>query len=217
MVEGAGDRPTWRDVVRRAARDAAVREMSAGQDEESILFNYRWEHVQAVVQLALRLAELTGADREVVEAGAWLHDVAKGQSEDHGRDGAVAARRILAGTDYPRDKIEAVADAIFKHVGTWREEPLEPIEAAVLWDADKLTKLGATAVLHFVGYWINAGQGTTGNLVDRLPGEDWQPRIVRSLQTAPARAAGQRRWELFQTFCEQAARELVGDDLVLSQ
>jgi uncharacterized protein len=212
MVGDAGDRPTWRDAIRQAARDAAVLEMSTGQ-EESILFNYRWEHVQAVVQVALRLAELTGADREVVEAAAWLHDIAKGQSEDHGRDGAVVARRILTGTDFAPDKINAVADAIHKHVGLWREEPLEPIEAAVLWDADKLTKLGATAVLHFVGYGVNAGRGTTEQLVNRLPGEDWQPRIVRSLQTAPARAAGQRRWELFRTFCEQSAQELPGDDL----
>ena len=217
MVGGAGDEPTWRDVVRRAARDAAVGEMGAGRDEEDILFNYRWEHVQAVVRLAVRLAELTGADREVVEAAAWLHDVAKGQGEDHGRDGAAAARRILTGTDFSQDKIEAVAHAVLNHVGLWREEPLEPIEAAVLWDADKLTKLGATAVLHFVGYWINAGQGTTEHLVSRLPDGDWQPRIVHNLQTAPARAAGQRRWERFRAFCEQAAQELCGDDLVLSQ
>jgi uncharacterized protein len=191
--------------------------MGAGQGEEGILFNYRWEHVQAVVQLAVRLAELTGADRETVEAAAWLHDVAKEQGGDHGRDGAAAARRILAETDYPQDKIEAVADAVLNHVGLWREEPLEPIEAAVLWDADKLTKLGTTSVIHFCGYWINAGQGTTEHLVGHLPGGDWQPRIVRNLQTAPARAAGQRRWELFQAFCEQAARELVGDDLGFSQ
>jgi uncharacterized protein len=212
---GDAEAPGWRDVIQRAARDAAEFETRAGRGQGVALFNYRWEHVQAVVQLAVRLAELTGADTEVVEAAAWLHDVAKGRSRDHAREGAVAARRILSETDYPQDKIEAVADAIRKHAGLWREDPLEPIEAAVLWDADKLTKLGATAVLHFVGYWINAGQGTTEHLVTRLPGEDWQPRIVPSLQTAPARAAGQRRWEMFRTFCEQAAQELPGGDLGL--
>jgi uncharacterized protein len=165
------------------------------------------------VQTGLRLAELTGADREVVEAAAWLHDIAKGQSKDHGRDGAIAARDILRKTDFPHDKVEAVADAIAKHVGLWGEASLEPVEAAVVWDADKLTKLGATAVLHFAGYEINAGQGTTAQLVECLPGDDWQPRLVRSLKTAPARAAGQRRWARFRTFCEQAEQELRGDDL----
>jgi uncharacterized protein len=214
MVESTDSRQeTWRNTVRRVARDAADLETRARLEQETVLFNYRWEHVQAVVQLAVRLAELVGADREVAEAAAWLHDVAKGQSRDHGRDGAVAAERILRGTDFPQDKIEAVADAILKHVGLSREEPLEPIEAAVLWDADKLTKLGATAVLHFVGYEINAGQGTTEQLIDCLLWEDWSARIVRSLQTAPARAAGQRRLSLFCTFREQAAQELPGDDL----
>ena len=58
----------------------------------------------------------------VTEAAAWLHDVAKpqpsvadpgrlGRRKDHGRDGAVIARRILAETDFPRAKVEAVADA----------------------------------------------------------------------------------------------------------
>jgi uncharacterized protein len=40
--------------------------------------------VQAVVRLANRLAERTGADREIVEAAAWLHDVGKGShSHEH--------------------------------------------------------------------------------------------------------------------------------------
>lgn len=55
----------WRDLVRRVARDAA---MAAPAQSESATFNYRWEHVQGVVTTALRLAELVGADRDVVEA-----------------------------------------------------------------------------------------------------------------------------------------------------
>ena len=60
--------------------------------------------------LAIRLAEVTCADREVVEAAAWLHDVAKEEGRDHGRDGAAAARRILAEMDYPPHKVETVAE-----------------------------------------------------------------------------------------------------------
>ena len=47
--------PQWRDVVREEARRAAHAE-GLGNDE--VGFNYRWEHVQAVVDLALWLAEL---------------------------------------------------------------------------------------------------------------------------------------------------------------
>ena len=186
----------WRETVRAAAHSAARVEDRERWGETRTPFEYRREHVQAVVRLAIRLAERTGADREVCEAAAWLHDVAKAQpagcggSRNHGRDGAIAARRILAETDFPAAKIEPVADAIAKHVGLSRDEPVEPLEAAVLWDADKLSKLGATIVLHSVGYLLAEGTNTTGNLIAQLEDEEWAAGIADNLNTAPARAAG---------------------------
>ena len=187
--------------------------MRTRRGTQDICFNYRWEHIQAVVRLAVRLAELTGADKEVVEAAAWLHDITKGRSEDHGRDGAVAARRILDRTDFRAGKIEAVADAIAKHVGLWTDEPIEPLEAAVVWDADKLSKLGATAALHFAGNLIARHCATTEQVVENIPGTGWQEATLRSLNTAPARAAAQVRYQAFRAFCRQAALEMDGDDL----
>jgi uncharacterized protein len=205
----------WREVVRDAAYAASVSQMRARRDGGTFHYNYRWEHVQAVVRLAVRLAALTGADPEVVEAAAWLHDVAKGQGTDHGQEGAQAAHRILATTGYPPQKIPSVAHAIAQHVGLWRwrDQPVEPLEAAVLWDADKLSKLGATAVLHFTADLADQGQGDTEALIDALPGEDWQPRTVESLHTAPARTAGEKRLAAYRAFCHRAAREYNGDDL----
>ena len=206
--------PPWRGVVREAAREAAVAEGRARWGEGRAAFCYRWEHVQAVVRLAVRLAALTGADGEVVEAAAWLHDVAKRPGVvDHGREGAVAARRILAGTDFPPPKIEAVAEAVARHVGLFTEEVVEPLEAAVVWDADKLSKLGATAVVHFIGYKIAKGQATTRDMVEWLPDTGWQEGVVRSLNTAPARAAGQARLETYRAFCRRLVQEYDGQDL----
>jgi uncharacterized protein len=203
----------WRKVVRDAAYAASVSQMGARRDGRTFHYNYRWEHVQAVVRLAVRLASLTGADPEVVEAAAWLHDVAKEQGTDHGQEGANSARHILAATGFPNHKVSAVAHAIAQHTGLWRDEPVEPLEAAVLWDADKLSKLGATAVLHFTGNLVDGGQGDTRTLIEALPGEDWQPRMVESLHTAFARAAGERRLAAYRAFCHRAAREYNGDDL----
>jgi uncharacterized protein len=208
------DRPAWREVVRARAQEAAVADAETYWGDNEVAFNYRWEHVQAVVRLALRLAELTGADREVVEAAAWLHDVAKPQSKSHGQDGAVAARQILAETDFPPEKIETVADAIEKHVGLYTNEPIEPLEAAVVWDADKLSKLGATAVLHFIGYQVMVGEGTTAELVKQLPAESsWQQHTARSFQTAPAQEVAQARLIAYRAFWEQALQEFDGGDM----
>jgi uncharacterized protein len=207
------DGPTWRDAVRTAAYDAAVADSRVCWGDNEIAFNYRWEHVQAVARLVLRLAELTGADREVVEAAAWLHDVAKPHSRDHGRDGAVAAREVLVGTDFPPAKVDAVAEAIEKHVGLFTDEPVEPLEAAVVWDADKLSKLGATLALHFIGYQIMTGEGTTVQWLERQSDVSWMERTARSFHTAPARAAGQTRLAAYRGLWEQARREFNGDDL----
>jgi uncharacterized protein len=203
----------WREAVRAAAHEAAMAETHA-QPGDGVTFNYRWEHVQAVVRLALRLAELTGADAEIVEASAWLHDVAKSYSKDHGRDGAIAARQILGQADFPPRKIAAVADAIVKHVGLTTSGPVEPLEAAVLWDADKLSKLGATIVLHFTGWILMEGETTTASWLDRFRNVEWMEGTVRSFNTAPAQAAGHERLETFRAFYRAMTREFEGDDLV---
>jgi len=208
------DPPAWRKAVQAAARKAAMRDPYDSHADCSPAFNYRWGHVEAVVCLTIRLAELTGADRQVVEAAAWLHDIAKARSQDHGRDGAIAARYILAQTDFPSHKIDAVADAIAKHVWLDQPEPVEPLEAAVLWDADKLNKLGATTVLHLVGLLLTKGERPTVQLLERLADIDWQEDVVRSLHTAPARAAGQQRLKAFRAFCQQVAAEVDGGDLI---
>jgi len=208
------NRSPWHEAVQTAAYQATLKEARLRWGTEDLDFNYRWEHVRAVVRLALRLAELTGADREVVEAAAWLHDICKrGRDDEHGRHGASAARELLPQTDFPPHKIEAVADAIFKHVGLFTHEPIEPLEAAVLWDADKLSKLGATAVLHFAGYRIAAGEGETEELKQRICYQPWQEAAVQSFHTAAARTAGAKRLQASVDFCQQLALEFDGDDL----
>jgi uncharacterized protein len=211
----------WREAVQAAAYDAAVQEERAAGKRRGPAFNYRWEHVQAVARLAVRLAALTGADAEVVEAAAWLHDVRKAYGRDHGREGALAARQILAQTDFPPRKIDAVADAIAKHVGLAVSEPVEPLEAAVIWDADKLSKLGATIVLHLTGYLVTRDGGypitrdgrSTDQLIEDLSDAGWMEGAVANFHTSPARAAGRSRLETYHAFCRQARQELAGEDL----
>jgi uncharacterized protein len=221
MAETGTEARPWRETVREAARAAAQAEEERAQGEYPGLYDYRWEHVQAVVRVAARLAEQAGADREVVEAAAWLHDVAKGKGRrGHGAEGAIEARRILAKTDYPAHKVEAVADAIAKHVGLSRDEPdapLEPIEAAVIWDADKLTKLGATTVLHLTGLLFPHERVTSETLLEMWGQASWGEPTVRSFSTAPARKAGRARWEALRAFVRQAREELDGEDILAEQ
>ena len=122
----------WRKTVKKAMKKATEAEAEQRFGTADPLFNYRWEHVTSVVTLALKLAELTGADAEVVEAAAWLHDVRKDTNNNHAREGAKAAHEILPATDFPKKKIGHVAKAIRSHKGLWRKKPLKDLEAQVL-------------------------------------------------------------------------------------
>lgn len=193
--------PPWRPVCQQRAQEQAVAEARKAwkvKATKPIPFNHRWEHVQSVVNMALRLGRQTGADLEILEAAAWLHDVCKGEPA-HGAAGAREARKLLAQTDFPPEKIEAVADAIGRHVGLYRpvdSPPLEPLEAAVLWDADKLTKLGVQALAYNLS--MSYLRGLTLDQRRRNMLEFTHAvlnRTVASMNTLPGRSLAEARYQ----------------------
>lgn len=205
----------WRKVAKKRMRRATMSEAIAKCHTPYPPFNYRWEHVKAVVRLAIKLAKLTGADVEVVEAAAWLHDIAKHKAKNmHPEVGAEMTRKILAKTDFPPLKIEMVAKAIEQHMGLWRETPLQNLEAAVLWDADKLAKIGLTAAFHWTGGALAADEMmTTQDMIVRGRMADWQKKTVASMHTEPAKRAAQERLERYNNLWNDLERELRGLDL----
>ncbi len=191
---------SWRSDCRRYARTQAENEARVRWqvgEGDAIPFNYRWEHIQEVVRLACALAAAVDADPEVIEAAAWLPDICKGRPE-HARAGAEAATRFLTATDFPAAKIAAVADAIAQHEGLTRPAgapPMQPLEAAVLWDADKLSKLGvqalfySAATVHTLGKTLcERRQDLAGFTVNTLS------RTAASMNTAPARREAELRY-----------------------
>lgn len=201
-----------------AAAQSRAREESQnlwGQKKgEDPRFNYRWEHIKAVVAIAERLAEELGADRDVVRAAAWLHDLAKEEiaegKDGHGEASAQEARRILEATDFPKEKIPQVMEAIARHVGLFSDKPLASLEAAILWDADKLSKLGAVSLVHFLMANPAWRPGMTTQEV-WARGREWldlAKGIVQSMNTAPAKKMAQQRYQFLEKFYQQLAREL---------
>ncbi|HSM57601.1 MAG TPA: HD domain-containing protein [Candidatus Sulfomarinibacteraceae bacterium] len=204
----------WRDAVREAMHEATLHEAQQRFDSREPVYNYRWEHVRAVRTLALKLARMMGADEEVVEAAAWLHDVRKVAGEEHPEEGAEFARRFLAQTNFPPHKIERVAQAIAAHKGLWREEPLQSVEAQVLWDADKLSKLGLTAAFHWTGMsFANGNPLSTEDLIAMARDTDWQERTVASMHTPAARRTAAERLASYNKLWDSLEAELEGRDL----
>lgn len=206
----------WRSAVREQMFRATHEELAGRHGDLDVSFNYRWEHVQAVVTLANRLAALTGADADVVEAAAWLHDVCKWtHGETHAEAGAAFARAFLPTTNFPPEKIDAVATAIAAHQGLYREDSLEGLEAQVLWDADKLAKIGLTAAFHWTGGALAGDEGRTmADIIARGRNAEWQAKTVASMHTAPARRAARARLRAYVRLWDELERELSGEDLV---
>jgi uncharacterized protein len=96
-------------------------------------------HWARVLENGLRLAELTGANVEVVKLFAVLHDACRlneGQDQDHGRRGADFAARlrgkffVLGDADF-----ELLYDACSRHTDGLVEGD---ITVQTCWDADRL-------------------------------------------------------------------------------
>lgn len=102
-----------------------------------------WKHMNHVVRLAKLFARDTGADEEIVELAAWLHDwsAIQGFYGDHHIRGSVAAEDILKRFDYPEEKIEQIKHCVFTHRSSQCIKP-ETIEAQCIANAD--------AIAHFL-------------------------------------------------------------------
>lgn len=126
--------------------------------KETNRFGYgAWKHhVLVVVKYAKMLAEKIGADPEVAEIAALLHDYAgiKDYSlyEDHHIYGAAEAEKILKQLGCPQEKIELVKDAIMNHRGSKPGQKITK-EALCLADADSMAHFDSIASLLYMAFF----------------------------------------------------------------
>ena len=122
--------------------------------EEKTSYNYWEEHVKYVVMFSLELADRVGADKEIVEISAILHDIAKvsvEQSEPHNIIGADLADEMLSRFGYEQEKIEKVNNCIIKHNGDVDLENLTKEEWCVR-NADVLSMLDNLTIYFYLAY-----------------------------------------------------------------
>jgi uncharacterized protein len=187
-------------------------------------FNYRGTHVTEVVRIAKYLARETGADYDVVVMAAWFHDVSKPSTEgkggkelqhdvaahNHGQESAAFARTYLQKEGVEPDVVERVCDAIEKHIGYTRDEPLTPLEAQVVWESDKLAKLGITCMIfHLINGLRYEPNPNLDDILERmrrsLPG---LRKIAASMFTEPGRRVAEARMRNYESFLNLLEQEL---------
>ncbi len=121
-------------------------------------------HIERVVRSALEIGRREGANLEVIELAAILHDIFEYRETHeyvegfrHEIAGAAEARRILRELGLPEETIDAVAHCIEAHRKRASHEP-QTLEAKCLFDADKLDCLGAIGVIRAAFVSFDHGQ-----------------------------------------------------------
>jgi putative nucleotidyltransferase with HDIG domain len=113
------------------------------------------QHLSVVAEYAKRLSEALGADLEIVELAAWLHDVAAVQDvaalPRHPALSAEIARKMLREKGYPFEGAERVAACIASHSAPVQIGNGRPEEVCVS-NAGAMSQIVRPA-------WFRGGQG----------------------------------------------------------
>lgn len=203
-----------RRYVKRLTNQAAKEEWSNIQKGEiEAVFNYRLNHVKEVVRLAEAITECLNINIEILEMAAWLHDIAKpgiDGPEQHGRKSSRKARKILSEMDIEETQIRKVCDIIEKHVGLTLQQPLEPLEAQLLWEADKLSKLGATGIIHYIinGIRLKPGMSLQDISEDLSDFMSLAEEIADSMHTEKAKEIASKRFNTMKSFVKSLEQEV---------
>ncbi len=113
-------------------------------------------HLLDVMQFGRELARTTGADPEIVELAALLHDYAGIKDvrlePEHHLHGATLARNLLGTLGYPEARTEQVAACILTHRASQNLLP-ETLEARVLASADAAAHIAQIPSLLYLAYF----------------------------------------------------------------
>lgn len=121
---------------------------------------FRWRHTLRVLVTAREIGQAEGADLEVVEMSALLHDVAKlDQRSDqvhHAVLGSQIVEEFLKGLDISQEKAEKIIQAVRFHSFDTHQPGLN-LETLVIKDADRLDEVGALGII-----WTGVHAGRVG-------------------------------------------------------
>ncbi len=120
-----------------------------------------WHHINRVWRLTRQIATEEGANPQVAELGALLHDIADWKF--HGGDDSVGPRQaalLLDQEGAPASLIEPVVDIVatisFKGAGV--NTGMRTLEGKCVQDADRLDAIGAIGIARCFAYGGHAGR-----------------------------------------------------------
>ncbi|AWI80655.1 phosphohydrolase [Parazoarcus communis] len=143
---------------RRLVERVAEHIKSKFADESS---GHDWHHINRVRKLARQIAAQEGADVDMAELAALVHDIADWKFHD-GDDtkGPIEAARLLRQEGATQDVIDRVTDIVatisFKGAGV--HTAMKTLEGKCVQDADRLDAIGAIGIARCFAYGGHAGR-----------------------------------------------------------
>lgn len=120
-----------------------------------------WHHINRVWQLTRRIAAQEGADSQIAELGALVHDIADWKFHD-GDDsvGPREAEALLRREGATEAVIAAVVDivATISYKGAGVTTAMRTLEGQCVQDADRLDAIGAIGIARCFAYGGHAGR-----------------------------------------------------------
>ena len=193
-----------------------------------------FDHILRVYRMVEKLATAEGADLEIVQAAALLHDAQGSQTSggeegrlDHHLASAEFAHQILAAEGWSADRIAAVQHCILAHRFRDNSSVPQTLEAKILFDADKLDVIGAVGVARTIAYDVVVNQPVYAEPSNRFlesgqkePGEPhssyheylFKLRLIKDrLYTRTAQAIAEERHRFMVQFFDRLVGEERGE------
>jgi len=177
------------------------------------------DHLERVAALCLQLGRQLQADLTILEAAAWLHDIARSAKLPdkvcHARMSAEVAADILAGLAWPTVEIEPIVYAIRCHRYSHGIVP-QTLEAKILQDADRLDALGAVGLARVLAHGLILGEPLYSResatpFVGTCTAAHFHEKILRlkdGMHTEPARRIAEQRSAFTESFLQRLAEEI---------
>lgn len=191
--------------------------------------SHDFDHTERVYNMAIHLAKAEGADLEIIELSALLHDIARKEEDEsngsinHALKGAEIAREVLLELEVSESKIDRICECIARHRFRDDNNP-ETLEEKIIFDADKLDSIGAVGLgraFLFAGEFGNRmhNKDVDINLSAEYTKEDTAYReflvklskIKDRMQTKEARRIAEQRHQFMVDFFEAMNAEVVGE------
>lgn len=169
---------------------------------------HSFAHVDRVVKIATLLAEKEGADREIVQAAALMHDIGRTVGEPHNETGAKLAEEMLRQSNaYQRERLEKIVKIVLYHPLAFRDK-LMTLEEKIVWDADKIDLLGMIGFAR-IFHWFGKKPFET---VVSICFDELKP-LYSLLNTPSAKKLAKTRHKRTAAALSALKQEISGDDI----